>query len=389
MIVLVSAPLSVVSRIVIDGGNAGTRALNASDTLDSLNPGMYNLTAYRCDKYPGQTALTGEAYNDTMPVRQVTVAPGENIVVHFNYTTLPASGKLWVADNVGSTVNAYSCRSIATLGVPSPVDTINFSYAGPHALVFDSLGFLYVAAFESNKIFVFSPNQLHPGASQTPYRTLSAPQLDAPYGIAFDNNKTLWMSNWSTNLNTVVGFRWGTVLKALLDTQSVLNLTPDIVIASSMMVEPQFIAFDAQGNLWVTSSAPGSNQGEILKFDASKISASGQLTPSVVISEKDTNYIGVNGLTFDKAGNLWGTETTAFFKLDASQIMQSGSPAPSYVGACILPGTLVFDATGALWICDNETTIKRFVPGSIGNPIAYIATRPGQYPTGLVFFPQP
>lgn len=118
------------------------------------------------------------------------------------------------------------------------------------------------------------------------------------------------------------------------------------------------IAFDRRGNLWM---AVGS--GELRRYPANQLGASGEKTPDVVITgEKLAGGVpGPISIAFDAAGNLWATIgfSDTVVRYGASQIQTSGSPAPEVVLTGLGDvGPLAFDASGNLWVGDG--THNRF-----------------------------
>jgi sugar lactone lactonase YvrE len=99
--------------------------------------------------------------------------------------------------------------------------------------------------------------------------------------------------------------------------------------------------------------------------------------------------VGVAGLAFDANGRLWGTATREVFRLDAAQLLASGAPHQTILFTLSMPGGLTFDATGALWISNEDKTIVRYVPGTTGDGSNFNTSDDLFYPNWPVLYPKP
>ena len=69
-------------------------------------------------------------------------------------------------------------------------------------MALDGNGNLWVAAFDSAKIIMYTPAQRLTGGTASPAVALSGSGISSPNGLAFDNSYNLWVASWG--LRTMV-----------------------------------------------------------------------------------------------------------------------------------------------------------------------------------------
>jgi len=381
----------VTPTVKVTGDDTTVFYLSATDTLKSVTPGTFVITAYRVDQNPTGNDLIGKSFGDLNPVRKINIKAGETKTVNIDYVELPASGKLWESDDNGSRLLAFDKSDLTSPGSPSPSVKIQFSFEGPRGMAFDKMGDLWVAGFSKSHIFAFTPGQLSGNTTAAPAVTLTNSSINGPNGLIFNNKGDLWISNWNTGL--FVAYKPSTLINMLSSPGSVSN-SPDIQITSTKLSEPEYMAFDALSNLWVAGKDPSTNDAEILKFSAINLSSSGNISPSITITESSTpTLINVTALAFDKYGNLWGTDGNSFFRFSASQLNSSGATVPQFYRSVPTPSLLIglaFDNQANLWM--GETYAPRLIrytyPNS-GSGTTYNTSNDLDEPTWIVFFPPP
>jgi len=246
------------------------------------------------------------------------------------------AGNMWVADLTGM-ISEYAVADLASSGSPTPSVTIDASaYGGVIGLAFDASGDLWasfhagiqvLAAQPGTQIVMYTPAQLAAGGAVTPAVVLGshANSLSSPAGMAFDAAGGLWVANANSGVSTIVHF-------APADLATTGNPTPDIVISSdgTSLSAPYGIAFDASGNLWVADHG----NGNVMRYDASQIAATGNPTPALTIGTIPTYYGGgltPTGIAFDHNGDLWvavpSADTLARFS-SPDALTGTVSPAP-------------------------------------------------------------
>ncbi len=116
------------------------------------------------------------------------------------------------------------------------------------------------------------------------------------------------------------------------------------------------VAFDAAGNLWVSSPC----RNAVLRVDAANLSVSGSVMPSLTIAVADPS-----GIAFDRAGNLWVASRmdNHVWRYDAAQLAAGSVASPAFKlgglatstpmdGSLLTANWLAFDARGDLWAND-------------------------------------
>jgi sugar lactone lactonase YvrE len=201
-----------------------------------------------------------------------------------------ASGNLWVANVNNASVVEFTVRQLASSGSPTPAVTLSATGGSlnfPFALAFDASGNLWLANALDSSVVEFTVGQLASSGSPTPAVTLSpSGSLNDPYQLAFDASGNLWVGNPSNN--TVVEF-------AASQLAATGSPTPAVTLRAnaSSLNFPAGLAFDASGNLWVANETGGS----VVEFTHSQLLVSGSPTPSVLVTGNSPT--GAIGLAFD------------------------------------------------------------------------------------------
>ncbi len=387
--IVISSPVSIPQVII--KGEGKTYNISNNDTLKNIKPGKYILIVHRFDISPSGGKLVGKVYGDLNPVRQFQLEAGKTVSLNIQYVEQPASGKLWVSNNNGSRLLAFDKSVLTSPGAPTPKVKIQFSFAGIRGFAFDKMGNLWVAGFSKSHIFVFAPGQLSGSTVAAPVVTLFNSSISGPVGLIFDASGNLWISNWNTG--TLISYKSETLLNLLVKSGNVTTV-PDIQITSTKLKEPEYMAFDASGNLWLAGKDPASNKSEIVKYPSGLLNSSGTISPSIVITESSqSTLVNISGLAFDKSGNLWGTDGNSFLRFSANQLTSSGATVPQFyrgVPAPALLTGLAFDSQANLWIGETYAPrLLRYTYPNSGSGITYNTSSDLNEPSWLVFFPPP
>jgi hypothetical protein len=235
---------------------------------------------------------------------------------------------------------------------------------------------IYVGNYSDSNVLSFP---LNASGNVAPSVTTTSGALGEPSGEVLDAAGDLWVASWSSP-TTVAEF----TPSQLASTGTV---TPAVVLTTTYSgAEPNGLAFDSKGDLWVSSF----NGGPMAEFTPSQLGTSGSPTPAVVISGISQSW----GLTFDSAGNLWlgGYGADKIWEYTPSQLATSGSPTPALtLSVTDEPVFPTFDAQGNLWVSSySPAAIDKFSPGQLassGNktPAVQITSSDFGSPTALAF----
>lgn len=226
-------------------------------------------------------------------------------------------------------------------------------------------GTMWVADAEAG-IHGFAASQRTSSGSPTADVLIS--NADGPNGLAFDANGNLWVSLLFTE-------------ELAMYTPAQLATTgsppPQVVIGSdgTSLRQGYAIAFDASGNLWVANAF----DNRLEMFTPAQLTTSGSPTPSVVLTNATLN--NPLGMAFDGAGALWvaSSDADAVVRFTPNQLTVGGAATASVTltatGASLdRPEGLAFDANGNLWVVNEGVadTLVKFTPAQLaasGSPV--------------------
>jgi sugar lactone lactonase YvrE len=213
---------------------------------------------------------------------------------------------------------------------------------------------LYVADYGAGEVANFplsASGNVAPSAVNT-----SSALNNEPSGSVLDAAGDLWVASWSPAPNVSM------FTPSQLATTG--TPTPAVEITSTYSgAEPNGLAFDSKGDLWVSSF----NGGPVAEYTASQLATSGSPTPAVLIHNPGSTSWG---LSFDTAGNLWvgGYSSGQLWEYAPSQLAASGTPTPAVtITGVTEPVFPIVDAMGNLWVSDygSGKAIDKFTPDQL------------------------
>jgi hypothetical protein len=230
----------------------------------------------------------------------------------------------------------------------------------------------YVAEFSG-------PTLTTPGAS-VPNPTLinSSPDLRSPLGgdtagVSFDASNNQWVTNCAgntSNLGNISEFK----LATLKNLRSNNAPAADVVLSddgSGNLVNcPWGVTFRA-GNLWAANSNQNTSPpGSVVEYLPSQFATSGHPVPHITLLDS-TQFVSPTGVAFDSNGNLFVTDfgPAQFYRAGAGAIwvFKAATVASLSAGSnnktadaklsdptTVTPVNGAFDASGNLWIADCQ-----------------------------------
>ena len=254
----------------------------------------------------------------------------------------PPPGTIFVA-NAGTVLGGTGVDpgSVAvyrpgTSGDAHPQTLITKGVNGPGDIALDRGGNLWVANESSDTVVEYSSRRLL-AASPVPSVVLSssrASSLDNPNGIAFDPSGNLWVSNGGNS--SVVEFTRGELARSGSPRPRVSLANPNLCSVS----------FDGAGNLW-----EGSTGDLVSEWTKDELGRSGSPAPRVSISSH--KLAAPCRPTFDRRGNLWVAGGDNAVEWSKEELSRSGSPEPKITVSSrflVAPGAVAVDTTGNLWV---------------------------------------
>ena len=363
-------------------------AFDASGDLWVANEGNSTVVEFT----PAQLAATGSA----TPAVTLSGAAGGNLDDPVGLA-FDSAGDLWVTNEGNSTLVEFTRGQLAITGSPTPAVTLSAtagdSLDDPEGLAFDSAGDLWVTNEGASTVVEFTPAQLAITGSPTPAVTLSATagdSLDDPEGLAFSFAGDLWVA--SLGNSTVVEFT-PAQLAATGSPSPAVTLS---AATGGSLDEPQGLAFDRAGDLWVTNL-----NSTVVEFTPIQLTVTGSPSPAATLSATTGNSLdGPYAIAFSSSGSLWvaNIESNTVVEFASSQLAATGSPAPNVIlgpsSGLGFPEGPAFSSSGNLWVAnDDNNTVVEFTPGQLAatgspTPAVTLSATPGfslDFPLGMAF----
>jgi len=262
---------------------------------------------------------------------------------------------LWVAFESGGGIESYTSGQLKKSGTPSPVGLSTFSEA--IGLAFDKSHNLWatVGHLEVVRFTVAQLKGLKTNPSPTPGVIITSTSTFGNLGgCNFDHQGNLWVLDEDKGSIDELS-------KAQLDAGTG-DVTPAIVITSSDLAGPSFVAFDGAGNAWVESYS----NDKIAEFSASQLTSGGSKSPTVLLSDDGSGSLsGPGEIAFDKKGNLWvaNIDADTVVEFAKGQLTSSGDPTPTVTLSSAIfsePWGLASDSSGNLVVMNyNDGTIAK------------------------------
>jgi sugar lactone lactonase YvrE len=269
---------------------------------------------------------------------------------------------LWTAAGTSSSILRLAPDQLSGTGSRPPATAITTPSAPLFfrgTIAFDPSGTMWIASQEDSVLLAFAPDALTSSGSRAATKVIMpvARSLSGPTGLAFDSQHRLWVANRESG--TLVRFDPG---------QLTTGGAPIPAVILSGLANPTALAFDAAGSLWVSNN----HLHAIAKFSAAQLATSASPTPTVVLSSTGSSLVNPNGLAFDASGNLWVANSSAdnLVAFSPAQQVASGAPEPHITISSVnrsvpIPVGLAFDADGSLWVVGGAGDLMKFASTSL------------------------
>lgn len=249
-------------------------------------------------------------------------------------------GNLWVADENNGLLEFTAAHLAAANGTPISADVILTdtipASTGTYAIVFDGAGNAWVGENNSDNIIEYTVAQLATSGSPTPNVRLGVDNSTASRIVAGARS-----ARGSARAN-VVGFG----------------------ILTEPINDPDALAFDAQGHLWVANY----RNENVIAYSPAQLATSGNPTPTITIGIPGSDPFG---LAFDNNGGLWVSDDFdgRVLGFTAAQIAANGAPVPNV----ILLGSKDVSIEGPQQLAFDEWVVPA-TPPLLGSRTAYRAS---------------
>jgi sugar lactone lactonase YvrE len=345
-------PAGAAPSVSIDGAAATSLSV-------SLPGGTHTVTA--ADVVVADT-IVRSVYHATITGSPACVKNGETTTVQVDYQRIPTSNALWALNaNGAAEVLGFRADSIRASG--SPAADVSTRIAIPSDFVFDKDGGVWTTADKGGtRQLVHFPASLFAASSTTditPDIVIDGASLNegapAAAGMAFDAQGNLWVT--APAAGKINRF-------AKADLAASGSPQPGVVISSLHGVNS--IAFDKTGNLWANDDA-----NHVVEYVAARLAASTAAAPDVLVGAQSggavvTPYQAPTGLAFDKDDNLWvdfnGGDMIRLTTAERSATATATPAVQIHIDVLALASNMAFDESGGMWFAYTAGKIARFAP---------------------------
>ena len=324
-------------------------AVTATFATDSLTAGHVGGSSAA-----GFTIVGNQPYTLTIAVKD---ASGATIVGSGAPTLSSSSSAVTLTNTSGSNYTVQVTKYSAT-----PVSITATTPSGtPPSFTIATIPELWLADVNNNQVVAYAlfPNCSPVACSQVTTDSLTG--FGSPWGLAFDGNGNLWVSDRIGP--NIAEFKPG----------SGPSLSPLATITNSLR-NPLGIAFDPNGKLWVADG------GNLVVYQFPATNGAAPLQPIT------SSFNGPTGVAFDPSGTLWVSDV---FNQNVTGYSTSNG---AYNNVTVQTGVgnapfLAFDAPGNLWLAANASTVKEYTAPLTSSSTAAASFNSGVFTSGLAFDP--
>jgi len=275
-------------------------------------------------------------------------------------------------------------------GSPVPGPATSSQFIQPLGMVFDSSGNLYVADNNGSYIVKITPSGTlsivtgdGTNSPPTPGPAASS-SIGRPYGLCIDASNSLYFSDSSNHL--VCKITSGGTLSIVAGVSGTTGVpTPGTDPSQWFLNEPNGVAMDASGNLYIADSSNSLIEkitpGGTLSIIAGIAGDTSPATPGPATS----STVGTpTGIAVDASGNIYIADNVnvVLLKINSSGTL-SVFATETNGNAFSDMKILTVDSARNVYIADSGNTIvSKFTPGGSGSIIAGTYVSPGTTPDG-------
>ena len=253
---------------------------------------------------------------------------------------LDKSNNIWVANLRGGTgcsdsPPAVRCGSVSELRAADyNTDGVNFASS---AAKFDSL--LTIALDSTGNVWTSNEfgNSVTELTASNRQATNSAPAsagFDSPIALALDASNNVWVVNSAGGSGCDRSFPCGSVSMLPSDNpNAAVNFAP----AAARIVEPNSVAVDSSGNVWVSNFRGGNGCDEAPPCGSvSELPAGNPNNGAVSYAPPGAGFVHPTLLALDASGNVWVSQFGG-----VSELIGLASPVLTPIQACLKTGKSV------------------------------------------------
>ncbi|HEX2871573.1 MAG TPA: hypothetical protein VHP33_09960 [Polyangiaceae bacterium] len=344
VIEITGLPEGVEAEVLLTGPDR--LEVTASGTLVGVTAGGYAVTAARV--YAADP-IVRTAFDATVAPPDFLLDADGSQVVSITYSALPSSGKLWNASR--QALVAFDAGAIAETS--SGDATVSISRWVGRGLAFDRDGHAWTSDNDASEpdIMRLPASALGASGEFAPDVSITVADVQcrpAFLEVAFDAAGNLWLcSSCSDQVLRLPASALGTSGQKQAD-------------ARLSVADPEGLAFDRHGNLWVN------NYTGLSRFDAARLGAIDPDPPDLklsMVAPTSLRALRSTGMAFDAAGNLWSLDFPAqrLFRLTAADLAGTGvrtveAAVAFQVTPSAISGVPAFDEGGGLWLTLSGST---------------------------------